>query len=101
MTTVEIALPRMGEGVIEATITRWLVKVGDKVNEDDPIAEVATDKVDSEIPSPVSGVVSELRFREGDTAQVGQVLAVVETEQEQESSPPELVEKEVERIRAT
>ena len=101
MATVEITLPRMGEGVIEATITRWLVKAGDKVNEDDPIAEVATDKVDSEIPSPVSGVVSELRFREGDTAQVGQVLAVVETEQEQEPSPPELVEKEVERIRAT
>lgn len=91
----------MGEGVIEATITKWLVKEGDHVNEDDSLVEIATDKVDSEVPSPHSGVVKEILFREGETPQVGQVIARLETEKEMESSDTEEVMKEVERIRST
>lgn len=91
----------MGEGVIEATITKWLVKEGDHVNEDDSLVEIATDKVDSEVPSPHSGVVKEILFREGETPQVGQAIARLETEKEMESSDTEEVMKEVERIRST
>ncbi|HDR89840.1 MAG TPA: 2-oxo acid dehydrogenase subunit E2 [Bacteroidetes bacterium] len=101
MAQVEIMLPAMGEGVIEATITKWLVKEGDHVNEDDSLVEIATDKVDSEVPSPYSGVVKEILVREGETPQVGQVIARLETEKEMESSATEEVRKEVERIKST
>ncbi len=84
MSKIEIQLPAMGEGIIEATITRWLVSAGDEVSEDQSIVEIATDKVDSEIPSPTSGKIKELLFAEGDTPQVGQVIAVIETEAENE-----------------
>ena len=76
----------MGEGIIEATITRWLVSPGDEVSEDQSIVEIATDKVDSEIPSPTSGKIKELLFAEGDTPQVGQVIAVIETEAKDEQT---------------
>jgi 2-oxoglutarate dehydrogenase E2 component (dihydrolipoamide succinyltransferase) len=101
MAKVEVYLPKMGEGVIEATLTKWLVKVGEQIKEDDPLVEVATDKVDSEVPSPVSGVVKELKFKEGDIPQVGQVLLIVETEKTEEKPVTEEVIKEVERIKAT
>lgn len=81
MSKIEIQLPAMGEGIIEATITRWLVALGDKVEIDQSIAEIATDKVDSEIPSPVSGVVQELLFKEGDVPQVGQIIAIIQSEE--------------------
>jgi 2-oxoglutarate dehydrogenase E2 component (dihydrolipoamide succinyltransferase) len=84
MSNIEIQLPAMGEGIIEATITRWLVSPGDEVSEDQSIVEIATDKVDSEIPSPTSGKIKELLFAEGDTPQVGQVIAIIETEAENE-----------------
>lgn len=90
----------MGEGVIEATITKWLVKEGDHVNEDDSLVEIATDKVDSEVPSPYSGVVKEILFNEGETPQVGQAIARLETEMEVEGSAAEEVRKEVERIKS-
>ncbi len=70
----------MGEGIVDATITRWLVNVGDMVEEDQSIAEIATDKVDSEIPSPVAGKVKELLFKEGDMPKVGQIIALIEVE---------------------
>ncbi len=60
MAKIEILLPAMGEGIIEATITKWLVNVGDKVEEDQSIVEVATDKVDSEIPSPHDGIIEKI-----------------------------------------
>ncbi len=82
MSTYEILLPAMGEGIIEATITRWMVAPGDTVTEDQSLVEIATDKVDSEIPSPVSGKVKELIFNEGDVPQVGQTIAVIEIEGE-------------------
>ena len=80
MSTFSIVLPAMGEGIIEATITRWLVSVGEMVEEDQSLVEIATDKVDSEIPSPATGKIKEFLFKEGDTPQVGQVIAILEVE---------------------
>ena len=74
---IEIILPAMGEGIIEAEITRWLVREGEQVQNDQPVVEVATDKVDSEIPSPGSGIIHKIMLSEGDTAKVGQVMAVI------------------------
>ena len=85
MSTREIVLPAMGEGIVEATITRWLVNVGDTVTEDQSLVEVATDKVDSEIPAPASGKVKELIFNEGDVPQIGQTIAIIEVEGEVET----------------
>jgi 2-oxoglutarate dehydrogenase E2 component (dihydrolipoamide succinyltransferase) len=73
----EITMPQLGETVTEGTITKWFKAVGDSVAEDEPLFEVSTDKVDSEVPSPVSGTVTEIRVQEGDTVDVGVVLAVV------------------------
>lgn len=80
MQRVEVVLPAMGEGITDATITRWLVSVGISVTEDQPLVEIATDKVDSEVPSPVSGVVTQLLFAEGQVPKVGDVLLVIETD---------------------
>lgn len=82
MAKFEIVMPKMGESVIEATITKWLVKEGDTVEEDDSLAEIATDKVDSEIPSPVEGTVKELKYSEGDTIAVGEIIAILDMEGE-------------------
>jgi len=79
MSAFEIILPAMGEGIVDATITRWLVSEGQKIEVDQSLVEVATDKVDSEIPSPVKGVVSKILFKEGDVPRVGQTIAIVET----------------------
>lgn len=71
-------MPKLGESIIEATITRWVKSAGDSLEEDDPIVEIATDKVDSEIPSPVDGKLIELKYEEGDVVAVGAVIAIVE-----------------------
>lgn len=76
----EFILPAMGEGIIEATITRWFVREGDTVEEDEPLLEVATDKVDSEVPAPVSGVISRIIYHEGEIPKIGEVLALIENE---------------------
>ena len=73
----EVQLPQLGESVTEGVITAWLVEVGDEVTVDQPIVEISTDKVDTEIPSPVAGTVSELRAAVDDTVEVGQVIAVI------------------------
>ena len=73
----DIQMPQLGETVTEGTITKWFKNVGDQVAEDEPLFEVSTDKVDSEVPSPVSGVLSEILVQEGDTVDVGVVLARV------------------------
>ena len=78
MGKIEFILPAMGEGIIEATITRWFVKEGDRVEPDDPLLEVATDKVDSEIPSPVGGIVSRIIYHEGEIPKIGEVLALID-----------------------
>src|SRR5689334_456460 len=80
-------MPQLGETVTEGTITRWLKQVGDHVNADEPLFEVSTDKVDSEVPAPVAGVLSEIRVPEGETADVGTVLAVLAEGESQGAVP--------------
>ena len=89
MTNFEIIMPKMGESIIEATITKWLKNEGDRLEEDDTIVEIATDKVDSEIPSPVEGTLVKTFFNEGDVVPVGKVIALVETEGEGEGESVE------------
>ncbi len=84
MATFELKMPKLGESITEATITKWLKGVGDRIELDDPVLELATDKVDSEIPSPVEGVLKEQLFKEGDTVDVDIVIAIIETEDEDE-----------------
>lgn len=73
----EVIMPQMGESIAEGTITRWLVKVGDKVERDQPLFEISTDKVDAEIPSPADGVLIEVKFEEGATVPVNEVVAML------------------------
>ncbi len=80
MAKFELKLPKMGESVAEATITSWLKNVGDKIEADEAVLEIATDKVDSEVPSEVEGVLIETLFNVDDVVQVGQTIAIIETE---------------------
>src|SRR5437764_3452697 len=73
----DVTMPQLGETVSEGTITKWFKQVGDEVAEDEVLFEVSTDKVDSEVPSPAGGYVSEIRVGEGETVDVGAVLAVI------------------------
>ena len=72
-----VVLPALGESVTEGTVTRWLKKVGDTVAVDEPLVEVSTDKVDTEIPSPVAGVIEQILVQEDETVQVGAVLVII------------------------
>ena len=101
MARINIILPAMGEGVIEATINKWLVVEGSVVKEDDPLVEVATDKVDSEIPAPAEGTVFSIIAKEGSVIKVGGVIAIIENDKTSQSENIEKVEKEVSRIRET
>lgn len=101
MTRMKIVLPAMGEGVIEATINKWLVSKGSLVKEDDPLVEVATDKVDSEVPSPGSGVIAEILAAEGTIVKVGEVIALIDSDAETQPDDVIKVENEVKRIRDT
>ena len=80
MAKIEIRLPKMGESVTEATITNWLKNVGDSVELDEPLVEVATDKVDNELPSEAQGVLIERLFEVDQVAQVGDVIAIISTD---------------------
>ena len=80
MARFELKLPKMGESVTEATVTNWLKNVGDSVEADEPVLEIATDKVDSEVPSEVDGTLVEVLFQIDDVVQVGQIMAIIETE---------------------
>ena len=80
MAEIEILLPKMGESVAEATIIKWTVSEGDTVEADDPIVEIATDKVDSEVPAPEDGVITKILVNEDDVVQVGQPIAIISTE---------------------
>src|SRR5512138_2992901 len=75
--TTKVTMPQMGESIFEGTITKWLKKIGDAVVRDEPLFEISTDKVDSEIPSPASGVLSQILIPEGKTVQINTVLAVI------------------------
>lgn len=83
----DLIMPKMGESITEATILRWLFAEGDEVNLDQPILEIATDKVDSEIPSPVQGKITKILFKENDTVPVGTVIAKIKIGADQEIKP--------------
>ena len=76
----DITMPQLGETVTEGTITKWFKKVGDAVAVDEPLFEVSTDKVDTEVPSPTAGFIAEIKVNEGDTVDVGAVIAVISAE---------------------
>lgn len=82
MAKFELLLPKMGESIMEATILNWVKKEGDTIEADDTIVEIATDKVDSEVPSPVGGVITKIFFKENDTVPIGEVIAWIETDSE-------------------
>jgi pyruvate dehydrogenase E2 component (dihydrolipoamide acetyltransferase) len=84
----EVVMPEMGESIAEGTITKWLVKTGDKVEKDQPLFEISTDKVDAEIPSPAAGVLLEIKADEGATVPVGEVVAIVGEEGEEPGEAP-------------
>ncbi len=103
MAQVELIMPRMGESIMEATVLKWLKNVGDPIEEEESVLEIATDKVDSEVPSPVSGVLAEILCEEGDVVAVGAPVAIITTEGEaggdaaspstSESTPAPVVEE--------
>jgi len=76
----EVVMPQMGESIAEGTITKWLKQVGDRVERDEPLFEISTDKVDAEIPSPAAGTLTEIRFQEGDTVEINTTVAVLDGE---------------------
>src|SRR6187200_2150083 len=76
--STDVVMPQMGESIAEGTITKWLKKVGEHVDRDEPLFEISTDKVDAEIPSPAAGTLTEVRFKEGETVEVNTVVAVLD-----------------------
>ncbi|MGD8488558.1 MAG: dihydrolipoamide acetyltransferase family protein [Anaerolineae bacterium] len=93
---IEFKMPRLGESVVEGTIGKWLKQVGDPIQEFEPLLEVTTDKVDTEVPSPITGVLLEIRAQEGETVDVGEVIAVLgqpdeESASGEPTSPPAVV----------
>jgi 2-oxoglutarate dehydrogenase E2 component (dihydrolipoamide succinyltransferase) len=86
MAQVELIMPKMGESIMEATILKWVKQVGDTVEEDETILEIATDKVDSEVPSPVDGKITEILFKEDEVVEIGTVIARIATEVSEEEA---------------
>src|ERR1039457_2510271 len=78
MAQIEIVMPQMGEGLIEATLTKWLKQEGEKIGEDEALVEVATDKVDTEIPSPVEGILIKKMYAEGDVVPIGKIIGIID-----------------------
>ena len=97
MANFELVMPKLGESIIEATIVRWHKKEGDQVVEDESIADLATDKVDSEIPSPVEGIVTKLFYKEGDVVPVGKIIAIINMGGEETAT----IDKQAESEQAT
>jgi len=83
----DVIMPQMGESIFEGTITKWLKKPGEKVQRDEPLFEISTDKVDAEIPAPASGVLQEIKVAEGNTVQVNTVVGVIGGEGEAAAAP--------------
>lgn len=94
MASFNIVMPKLGESIQEGTITKWFVKEGDTIEEDDMLFEVATDKVDSEIPSPVDGVITKIMYPEDSLVAVGEVLAVISMDGEEEETTSEVAPEE-------
>src|ERR1051326_5687830 len=85
----DIIMPQMGESIVEGTITKWLKKPGDKIQRDEPLFEISTDKVDAEIPAPASGVLKEIKVQEGATVQVNTVVATIDEAGTADAKPSE------------
>src|SRR5690349_9595233 len=83
----DVVMPQMGESIVEGTITKWLKKPGDKVQRDEPLFEISTDKVDAEIPAPASGVLQEIKVAEGNTVQVNTVVGTISADGEAAAAP--------------
>ena len=77
MPETKVIMPQMGESIFEGTLTKWLKKKGDRVERDEPLFEISTDKIDTEIPSPAAGVVQDILVKEGETVQINTVVAVI------------------------
>src|SRR5580765_766082 len=90
---IDVVMPQMGESIAEGTIVRWMKKVGDTVDRDEPLFEISTDKVDAEIPSPAAGVVSEIRVKEGETVPINSVVAVIGSASAAASPPAAAADK--------
>ncbi len=102
MAQVEVIMPKMGESITEATITKWLKKEGDVVEADEPIVEIATDKVDSEVPAPASGKIVKILYKENDVVPVGSPIAIIETEGESVvEGPARVAEEPVQEVAPT
>src|SRR4051794_24355845 len=86
--STDVVMPQMGESITEGTITKWMKQVGDKIERDEPLLEISTDKVDAEIPSPAAGVLLEIRNQEGETVEVNHVIAVIGAEGESGAAAP-------------
>ncbi|MDQ1612602.1 MAG: hypothetical protein QOG00_2533, partial [Pyrinomonadaceae bacterium] len=86
--STEVVMPQMGESIAEGTITRWMKQVGERVERDEPLFEISTDKVDAEIPSPAAGTLIEVLFKEGETVEVNKVVAFIGAEGEQSAAAP-------------
>ena len=99
MAKFELKLPKMGESVAEATVTNWLKNIGDTIEADEPVLEIATDKVDSEVPSEVDGVLVEILFNTDDVVQVGQTMAIIETNSDASSETVESTAQETESVK--
>ena len=107
--STEVVMPQMGESIAEGTITKWLKKVGERVERDEPLFEISTDKVDAEIPSPAAGTLTEVRYKEGDTVEVNTVVAVLdgdsatkaEAPAQAPAEPPKQIEPESSKAEAT
>src|SRR5215211_3286997 len=82
-----VVMPQMGESIAEGTIVRWIKKVGDSVDRDEPLFEISTDKVDAEIPSPSAGVLTEIMVKEGETVPVNSVVAIIGAAGEKAAAP--------------
>src|SRR3954466_14342649 len=85
--STNVVMPQMGESIAEGTIVRWIKKVGDNVDRDEPLFEISTDKVDAEIPSPGAGVLTEIKVKEGETVPVNSVVAVIGVSGEKAAAP--------------
>src|SRR5881392_1231841 len=84
---IDVVMPQMGESIAEGTVSRWIKKVGEKVDRDEPLLEISTDKVDAEIPSPASGTLTEIVVQEGQTVAVNSVVARIATDGEAPAPP--------------
>ena len=109
MALIELLMPKMGESVMEGTILNWLKKVGDKIEQDESILEVATDKVDTEIPSTHAGILKDILVKEGEVVQVGKPIALIDSGgggDAPQSSPTQetnstVIEKQIEEVAST